>query len=336
MPRLITLHKMPSRSKRPRPSELEPWEPGKSARRILEYLYRYRYLTSELLAVVYQAEQGRGRYQVQHQLTKLWRYGLVERFYRPAEWGSSQYVYSLSVDGAHLVVPEGDWSEERTRIYNLASPKADYEHPLAISLIQLLWDLGAPSQSKLFNTLSVWQDREGSKAEPVNTFEAQVDGEKVSVQPDLTLMIGHLKRNYYRPYFFEVERTHKNYERLRRRFRAYGYLLGPAGERVVREAYKRELGLVPARGMAIFVGATKEHAEALRQTARAIIPPKTELWFTSLDHLLKLEARKRRDGQPCRGRDGEVLQVETPIAPEEFFSRDLLVNLNGKRGRLVV
>lgn len=32
------------------------------------------------------------------------------------------------------------------------------------------------------------------------------------------------------PYFFEVERTHKNYDRLRRRFAAYGYLLGRAGE----------------------------------------------------------------------------------------------------------
>ena len=52
---------------------------------MLEYLYRYRYLTSELLGLLYETEQGRGRYQVRHQLTKLWKYGYVERFFRPAD-----------------------------------------------------------------------------------------------------------------------------------------------------------------------------------------------------------------------------------------------------------
>jgi hypothetical protein len=93
---------------------------------------------------------------------------------------------------------------------------------------------------------------------------------------------------------------------------------------------------MPARGMAIFVGANKEHADALRRTALDIVKPNTELWFTSLDELLKPQVRKRRDGKPCRGRGGEVFEVETPITPEAFFSRDLLVNLDGKRGKLVV
>lgn len=340
MPRLINLDKLPSRSRRPNRDELPPWHPGKCALRILEYLYRFRYLTSELLAMVYEHDHGRGRYQVQKHLTHLWRYGLVERFYRPADWGSSQYVYTVSVDGAHLLIKDDEWDEERRRVYNLAKPMQDYEHALAESLIHVLWTLGSPTQENVFLTAGIWRDKEGTKERKKNEFIAQVDGQRVPIQPDLTVLIAHQERGYYRPYFFEIERTHKNYERLRRRFRAYAYLLNTgAGRREVASVFARE-GLLPPPGpdpgLVVFVAADQGHAHALRMNALSTVKKDTEIWFTSLDRLLETRAKLRRDGAPCRGRGGKTLEIETGIPPQALFTRQLLVNMDGKPGRFVV
>lgn len=341
MPRLIHLEKMPTRKRRPSPSKLPPWQPGKSGRAVLQYLHRYRYLTSELAGLLYEAEHGRGRYQARQELGKLWKYGYVERFFRPADWGSNQYVYTLSVEGAHVVVDPADWPEERRRIYNLAKKKADYEHALATSLIQILWNLGAPSQDATFVTVTDWADKAGRKDKVINEFVAQVGREGVRVQPDLTYLIAHRRRGYYRPYFFEIERTHKNYDRLRRRFLAYAHLLGVGGEEVVQSVFERETGLVPARGMAVFVLADDRQAARMRDLALTVVKPNVEMWFTSLERLLERRPRHRRDGSPCYRTDpksGErvPLMEELPIEPERFFTDELLVALDGKRGRLVV
>lgn len=338
MPRLVNLGVMRSRKNRPAKEQLPPWQPGKSSRQILEYLHHYRYLTSELLGLIYEAEQGRGRYQVQHELTRLWQYGLAERFYRPTEsgLGSSQYVYVASVEGARLVVERDEWSEERRKVYNRNQPKADYEHPLAVAVLQLLWELGDDSHTDLFQTISCWQDKEGTKKETRNHFEARVAGQKIAVQPDMTVLLAHQQRDYYRPYFFELERTHKNYERQRRRFQSYGYLLSKAGEAVVSKVFYDQLGIIPERGLAVFVADNAHQADLLRRLAVTVVPKGTELWFSSLEELLEPQTRLRRDGSARLDRRGQHMQVEMPIPPAEFFDRELLVNLEGKRGRLVV
>jgi hypothetical protein len=336
MPKLIRLDKMPSRSRRPTKGDLPPWEPGRSALRILGILREYRYLTTDLVALAYEAAHDRGKYQVRQQLTKLWRYGYVERHYRPAEWGSSQYVYTLSVDGARLVIDRKDWPYERHGVYNLAKVKRDYEHQLAVALVHMLWNLGSVSQDKLFLTAEAWHDKQGTPDRVVNEFAADVDGQDVKVQPDLTFLIGHQRKSYYRPYFFEIERTHKNWERIRRRFRAYGYLLGSKGEKAVAEIFERELGIVPERGMGVFIGADKAHAERLRFMARREVKPDTELWFGSLSDLFETKPSLRADGKPHLDRHGNPKEVEVPIPSEAFFERELLRNLDGKPGRLVV
>lgn len=336
MPRLINLDKMPSRKRRPEPAELPPWQPGRSGLRVLQYLYRYRYLTSDLLGLVYATEHQRGRYQVRQQLTKLWRHGLAERFYRPADWGSNQYAYTLSVEGARLIVDPKLWPEERHRIYNLAREKRDYEHALAVSLVHVLWDMGALSQTGLFTTVSSWHDKQGTKEGTTNEFEARVDGRRVRVLPDWTVLIAHQRRNYYRPYFFEVERSHKNYERLRQRFRAYSHLLDVSGHRTVAGVFQREVGLVPERGMVVFVGADRAHAERLRDFALTVVPRDTEFWFTSVDQLLEKHARRRPGGAAGVSADEETFEEECPIPPASFFTEPLLVNLDGKAGRMVI
>ncbi|MBN1611389.1 MAG: replication-relaxation family protein [Polyangiaceae bacterium] len=337
MPKLINLDKMPSRFRRPDRKTLPPWEPGRSSRRILEILDTYRYLTTDLVGLVYAAENpsGRGKWHVRQELSKLWKYGYVERFYRPAEWGSNQFVYALGVDGARLVIEPGDWPDERRRVYNVARQKSDYEHALAVALFHVLWRVGSPSRADLFDTISVWQDKQGDRDRVVNEFKAQVGEDEVSVQPDLTILYGH-RKGYTRPLFVEVERTHKNVARLRRRLAAYGYLLSAKGEGAVDQVFQREHGITPQRGMALFVCADTGAAERLRALAKTVVSADTELWFTSIERLLERKPRTKADGTPHLDRHGQPQKHDVPISPEAFFARDILVALDGKRGKLVV
>lgn len=336
MPKLINLDKMPSRRQRPAKEKLPPWQPGPSGIRVLQYLLKYRYLTSELLGLLHEEEHGRGRYQVRQQLTKLWRYGLAERFFRPADWGSNQYVYTLSVEGARLILDPASWPEERRRIYNLARVKTDYEHALAVALVQVLWDLGSRGQEDLFVTAASWHDKAGTKDGTTNAFGAKVGNETVWIQPDFTALIAHQRRGFYRPYFFEIERSHKNYERLRRRFLAYQYLLSSAGAHTVAEVFRREVGIVPERGMVVFVAANLDHAIRLRNLSLTSVSANLEFWFTSIDQLLEEEDRRRADGSAYMDRHGRPQRKEAPIKPGDFFDRELLFNLSGKRGKLVI
>lgn len=345
MPKLINLDQIPPRRQRPERSQLPPWEPGASSIRVLEILNEYRYLTPDLLGLVYAGRhKGRGIWHVRHELTRLWQYGYVERFHRPAELGSNQLVYALAVPGAQLVIDPKDWADERRRVYNAAKRKVNYEHALAVSLVHALWELGESSQERLFHTLATWQDKQGTARRVLNEFTAQVDGKKVVVQPDLTVLIAHHELGFYRPYFFEIERTHKNHDRLRERLRAYGYLLSSVGEGAVDIVFQREEDITPARGLAVFVAANQPAAERLREMAIALckeswasmVSTDTELWFTSLDQLLVERPRTRKDGTPYLDRRGEPQRHERPIDPEAFFTRPILTALDGKRGRLVV
>lgn len=329
MPKLVNLERMPSRTRRPDPESLPDWQPGKSGLRILELLLQYRYLTSELAGLLYEHERGKGASQVRHHLTKLWKHGLVERFYRPAERGSSQYVYALSVAGAHLVLPDDEWAEERHRIYNLVKAKRDYEHLLVVSLLQVLWDLGSPEFSGTFKTASYWLDKDGDAEHVRNRFAVKLDGKTEAVKPDTTVLLlvqhGEEKKRFLRPLFVEIERTHKNFERTRRRFRVYDQLLGPQ-QTVSGSIFKKEVGFTPMNGMAVFIGANERHVASLRAAARNALQLETrpkkswpDFWFMALTDLFE-----ERDGR------------EEIINPADLFARDIAVNLAGKRGRLVV
>lgn len=346
MPKLINLNQMAPRQRRPERSELPPWEPGGSAIRVLKILNEYRYLTPDLLGLVYAARQrqGKGESHVRHELTRLWRYGYVERFHRPAEWGSNEYVYALAVAGAQLVIGPKDWPDERRRVYNAAKRKVNYEHALAVSLVHALWELGAPSQERVFRTVTTWQDKQGNARRVLNEFAAEVDGKKVTLQPDFTVLIAHHELGFYRPYFFEIERTHKNHDRLRERLRAYGYLLSAVGEGAVGKVFQREEDINPARGLVVFVAADRPAAERLREmaislckeSATSMVSVDTEMWFTSLDQLLVERLRTRADGTPFLDRRGEPQRREVPIDAAAFFTKPILTALDGKHGRLVV
>lgn len=325
MPRLVHLDRMPSRTRRPDPDSLPDWQPGKSGLRILRLLQRYRYLTSELAGMVYEHEHGKGGSQVRHHLTQLWRHGLVERFYRPAERGSTQYVYALSVDGAHLVLPDEEWSEQRRRIYNLARAKKDYEHLLVVSLLQVLWDLGSPEFSGTFRTVAYWLDKHRDADHVRNRFAVKLEGKTEAVKPDTTALVLLEERRFLRPLFFEIERTHKNYERTRRRFRVYDELLGPQ-QNVAAAVFKKEFGYGPMNGLAVFIGANDRHVASLRVSAWNALqlesrPKKRwpDFWFVALTDLFE-----EREGR------------EEIIRPRELFARPIALNLSGQRGRLIV
>lgn len=328
---LIDPYRHLSRKPRPPAEQLPPWEPAKSATTILELLLEYRYLTTELVALLYQARRAmpldRGRDQVRKELTKLWRYQLVERFRRPVDWGRDQYVYTLSLAGGRLVVDPKDWSLVKPRIYNLSREKQNYEHAIAVSLVRLLWELGSLSQMHLFETAAVWNDQAWDGSRVLNRFEADVAGEVVLVHPDLTVLLKHrpttdFPDGYFRPVFFEIDRSRKNHAALRRRFRAYAHLLG-RGRRTVQRAFARHEDVVPIGGMAVFVASDPEHAGRIRRLARDHVGPRSQLWFTSIDRLLQTV-------------DGRAGRTEAPIAPAAFFREDLLTHLNGRRGKLVI
>ncbi len=343
MQTLIDLRRGESRRGRIPKDELPPWEPGTSAFRVLRFLRDYRYLTSELAGILYEAHHGRGRYQVRNQLTLLERYGYAKRHRRPAEVGSNQYVYTLSVEGGHLVIDDKDWSAERRKVYNRATTKSDYEHALAVTFLQILWDLGSREHEDLFSTELYWSDKHGDDREITNAFEATVEGDPVRIHPDTTVLIRHGRRDYVRPIFFEIERSRKNDERTAKRFRAYADLV-TGGRKAVDGVFQRHMGLRPEPGMVVFIAGDSDHAAQLWKLARRLLEVDRvghrklpEFWFTSLDELIEEETETvdvgtSRSGVPRR----RTRMTRRIIPPPAFFAEELFVNLHGKRGRLVV
>jgi hypothetical protein len=131
-------------------------------------------------------------------------------------------------------------------------------------------------------------DKDGDAEHVRNSFPIELSGRE-TVRPDTTALIAHRVRGYYRPISFEIERTHKNLERTRQRFRIYDHLLASQHAAAGR-VFKREMGKVPEKGMAVFVAAHRRHAETLRQVPRNTLgldqrgkARTPEMWFTSLE-----------------------------------------------------
>jgi hypothetical protein len=358
MPKLKHIREIPSRYARPDPAKLaaagkDPksvqaarkavaWKPARAGLQILEILYEYRYLTADMLALIYDAANQGGFYTVRSLVTKLWRAGFIERHFRPApEYGSSQFVYTLTIKGARTVIPSKDWPSEAKAMENLARHKSNYEHALSTSLVRLLWNLGCDQFAETFTTEEIWRDLEGDAEHTRNEFIAEVDGREVPVRPDTTVLIAHQKRDYNRPIFFEIQRTHRNLARLRQRLLAYEYLLSAEGEHVVQDVFERELGIVPSRGMAVYIAATEHDAQRLRDFAAGFIHARTELWFSSLDKLTERRPKRRKDGslylrQRSGFPDAQPVPEAVPISPTAFFRENLFTALDGKIGKLII
>lgn len=305
---------------------------------MLRHLLRYRVLTRELLEILYAAERGRGGTKVREHLTNLYRHAYVERFFRPTDYGqgSRQYVYVIRPEGMELVVDPEEWGRVRPRVHKLLKPRRDFEHGLAVSLVHVLWDLGAQEQAEQLRTYLFWQDKEGEeKGTPKNRFTVRVDRKPVVIDPDSTVLTAQKGEGdwYARPLFFEIERTHKNTERLTRRFRAYQELVGDQAvlaDRVFGREVKKDI--FPAeRGMVVFFGADHRHRDRLRDLAVETVGKgrgAPEFWFVSLDDLFDT----RTEADPKTGKER---RIETIMPPPEFFRRELAVRLDGRRGTLL-
>lgn len=341
MGNLIDLNYRYQRRERPPKAALRPWVPGPAARRLLERLVAYRYLTRELLEVLVEHQVGRGAGEVRNHLTRLWRYGFVERFFRPTEHGlgSRQYVYAATGEGARLVLGDGEaWEGAKWRVRKLLKRRRDYEHPLAVSLVHVLWDLGQEAAfPSLQATVQYWEDKEGQeRGVPKNRFRVTVGGRQVTVDPDSTILTarqGRTDRRFFRPLFLEVERSHKNTDRRVQRFRAYAELCGP--QRGVADAvFAKELGKPEFRGQngqVLYVVPGERERERYRELAAETVGKGStapEFWFLALSDLFET----RIEGDLRTGRQREVSNL---IPPAEFFTREHAVRLDGKRGTII-
>lgn len=186
---------------------------------MLELLVRYRYLTPGLLARAYGARQargGKGLSYVRHQLANLLRRGYVRRFYhatRPSGHGSDQRVYTVSPEGAAFVLEPETMEKHRYAIYNRAKHKVNYGHHLALSTLQLIFDLG---EGRTWTVEDFLADHE-----PGTRLQVKVRGEgSTTLYPDATLVLGFSGGRRAR-YHFELDLARKNLTRIRERFRAY-------------------------------------------------------------------------------------------------------------------
>lgn len=338
MGNLIDLNYRYQRRQRPPKSALAPWAPGQGARRLLEYLVQYRFLTRELLALLVEHEHGRGAGEVRNHLTRLYRYGYVERFFRATEYGqgSRQYVYTATGEGARLVLDAEAWETARWRVRNLLKPRRDYEHALAVGLLHVLWNLASEHVEDRLRTWFYWQDKEGEeRGRPKNRFTVRVGGGPVVIDPDSTVLTAQKgKREWYaRPVFLEVERTHKNAERLVRRFEAYKELIGEQAV-VANRVFGAEIGKAPfvaEKGMVVFLGADASHCDRLRELAVTTVGKgrgAPEFWFVALEDLL--DARVQGNT-----RSGKERMMESILPPAEFFTREFARRLDGRWGSLL-
>jgi hypothetical protein len=183
--------------------------------------------------------------------------------------------------------------------------------------VHVLWDLGAPAFSSAFTTVAYWRDREGEeKGSPTNRFPVIVGGKKGYVDPDAAVLVA-LKK-FYRPIFIEVERTHKNRERLVRRFKAYEALLTDQ-EQSVLGVFEKSFDITPEPGLVLFLAANERHRDQLWELAAETVRPYSashalEFWFLALTDLFD-----RR----IEGKIGivETQDVEAILPPAEFFRR---------------
>jgi hypothetical protein len=291
------------------------WNPGLPADRLLRYLLRWRYATAPMLAHAYQTLHGTGAYGVRNELTRMHRHQLVTRYWQPTFAGAAPHIYVASTLGAQRVIAAKDWPLLAKPITNRAArPEANLAHPLGLSLLQMLWELGTEGHDR-WRTVGYHTDRS-------LTLTVRVDGKPVRLVPDAVVLVQHLQPSYYRPVFLELDLAHKSGDRLRQRAQAYRELLG--SQQHVASGLLHRIHNVPVmNGTALFLAPTRNAADRLRATTQEALavgtlfgskrPP--DAWFLSLDRIVETS--------------GAILP------PRDLFAAHLATNLAGKVGRIL-
>ena len=330
---IINLKPPRSRTTRPNPADLPDWTPnGPGDQRLLRLLWHYGYLTRELAEYYVAQRLGGSGGHVRNRLTRLWKYGYVQRFYRgtPPGGGSSQYVYALTREGARLVLTDEHFRSSTAdpltptelKLKNLNKRKVNYEHTLATVIWRMVWELGIREVPELEHR-AYWMDKEGDgSGEPrssKNAFSVLVDGQRVPIYPDATIWLAWkpsaAHRGYFQPLFIEIERSHRNAGRSRTRFLAYEALLTTGHDQVI-DACRQHVDprITPERGIALFVGVDSDHRDRLRRAARtALTRSNLPMVFASFGELFE-------------NGDGEQALLTKPMS---LFVRPIAVHLKG-------
>ncbi len=302
----------------------EPFALALSHRRMLQALYRYRYLTAPLLGLVYGAESGTGRglKHVRNELGRLFHHGYVVRHSAPPSGhGSEQFVYTLTKRGAQAILDDEEYAVVRHQVYNREAPQRHYAHHVAISTLQVLLELGgAPWSVESFSS-----DHEDPKRTQVRV--ALPSGSSATVWPDASVVI-RFPNEQQALYLFEIERTRKQNPRTDDRFRAYAAHLAAGLERI-KERHRVN------NAVAVFVVPTEEDLRRLSARAlevlRAEAPqPRPMFLFWNMESWYSEETVQRtRNGR------ADVAVVRGLRPPAEVLAEENVTNIAGKPRRLV-
>lgn len=284
-----------------------------SRRRVLELLAHYRYLSADLVGRAYSAGNGRGEKHARNLLGGLFHNGLVRRYYhatRPAGEGGDPYVYSLGPDGARVVLAHKEWVAERASIYRRGEEKQNYDHHLAVSILQLILEHGKQS----WELEEFTSDHEDQDSQVV----VEVPGlGKRTLWPDAQAIL-RLPNGARALYMFEVDRSRRSHRRTDERFRGYGALVSGRSLEKIRAA-RRVTGVV-----VVFVEPGAEKVRNLILRSHGLIadgtipPPRPHFLFWDSEAWFERDAERRR-----------------LRAPNQILAEDSLLALNGKRRQLV-
>lgn len=317
MPRIKHKERVLPRTHRA-PEVLGDFKLQPSHRLMLELLLHYRYGTTELIGHAYNALRGRGLSAVRHELGRLYHAGYLERFYyseNPSGIGSSQFVYTLTPQGARAILSPDDYGAVRQQVYNRLRAKANVPHCLAISTLQLILDLGCSGPEIL--EFSADQEHQDTRVK----VNLPPSGEEVVVWPDASALF-QWPNGGRSLYLFEVERTHKNRQRTRRRIGAYASYLT---ENL--EPLRQGRGIDGA--VVVFVADTDRRCLLLRQAAEDTLGElgrqrRPMMLFWSMENWY--QALAQRD--PRLPDQRAVRRVLAP--PKQILSQSTFVTFEGK------
>ena len=280
---------------------------------MLELLARYRYMTANLLAHAYSTSNGRGEKHARNQLSGLFHNGLVRRHYhatRPPGDGGDSYVYSLAPEGARIVLTRDEWSAQRASIYRRGEEKTNYDHQLAVGVLQFILEHAGQSW-----TLDEFTSDHEDQA---TRIVVDVPGlRKRTLWPDAEAILG-FDNGGRALYLFEINRSRRSHPRTDERFRTYAALVsGRSLERI--KSTRHVSGVV-----VVFVepGAAKVRSLILRAhglIADGTIPPPRPLFLFW-------------DSDRWRESANESSRLRTP---SKVLAEDGVLTLNGKRRQLV-
>jgi hypothetical protein len=306
----------PPRSRKPRNRAVPDSGPlaiTGSRRRVLELLAHYRYLSADLVAHAYSAKHGRGEKHARNLLGGLFHNGFVRRYYhatRPAGDGGDSYVYSLGPSGARLVLADDEWAAQRASIYRRGELKENYDHQLAVSILQLILEHG----EQPWELEDFLADHETQDAQ----FMVDVPGlGRRTIWPDAEVVL-RLANGARVLYMFEIDRSRRSHRRTDERFRGYSALLSGRSLERIRVA-RGVTGVV-----VVFVepGPAKVRSMILRAhnlaAAGAIPPPRPNFLFWNSETWFEQDGERRR------------LRI-----PSQILAEESVLALNGKRRRLV-